>query len=230
MKTLKYIMRSLKTVQFGSRSRRASFLTAGILGIFRGFKNGTNKEIGPKWAFGKGLILLAALIMLSLAAVPARAGGALTLDLHGDAHNPAEPTMGDHLRFWSTITNTGTKPISGLVAWISLVEIDPGNEQPVDLEDWSAHKAVTGATLGPGESLRTDWPMRLIKGGDYRVVISVTDRNHQTVFTSTTLEFHVRQKSGPAEQTGSASGHRHALALFGLMLAQTYRHRRRQKL
>lgn len=28
------------------------------------------------------------------------------------------------------------------MAWISLVEIDPGNEQPVDLEDWSAHKGI----------------------------------------------------------------------------------------
>ena len=102
--------------------------------------------------------------------------------------------MGDHLRFWSKITNTGATPIEGLVAWISLVEIDPGHEQPVDLEDWSAHKAVTGATLGPGESLRTDWPMRLIKGGDYRVVVSVTDRGSHMVFTSSTIQFHVRQK------------------------------------
>ena len=108
--------------------------------------------------------------------------------------------MGDHLRFWSTITNTGEKPIEGLVAWISLVEIDPGNEQPVDLEDWSALKAVTGASLKPGESLRTDWPMRLIKGGDYRVVVSVTDRGSHTVFTSPTIQFHVRQK--PVLQAG----------------------------
>jgi hypothetical protein len=102
--------------------------------------------------------------------------------------------MGNHLRFWSTITNTGPTPIEGLVAWISLVEIDPGNEQPVDLEDWSAHKAITGASLNPGQSLRTDWPMRLIKGGDYRVVISVTDRGSHTVYTSSTIQFHVRQK------------------------------------
>ena len=33
----KYTLRPLQKVQFGSRSRRASFLTAGIPGIFRGF-------------------------------------------------------------------------------------------------------------------------------------------------------------------------------------------------
>ena len=102
--------------------------------------------------------------------------------------------MGDHLRFWSTITNKGVTPIEGLVAWISLVEIDPGNEQPVDLEDWSAHKAISGASLKPGQSLRTDWPMRLIKGGDYRVVVSVTNRGGSRVFTSPMVRFHVRQK------------------------------------
>jgi hypothetical protein len=124
----------------------------------------------------------------------------VVLDLRPDVQNSASPLMGDHLRYWSTITNTGSAPIEGLVAWISLVEIDPGNEQPVDLEDWSAHKAVTGASLAPGQSLRTDWPMRLIKGGDYRVVISVTDRGSRQVYTSPTVQFHVRQK--PVLQAG----------------------------
>jgi hypothetical protein len=36
--------------------------------------------------------------------------------------------------------------------------------------------------------------MRLIKGGDYRVVVSVTDRGGRQVFTSPTVQFHVRQK------------------------------------
>jgi len=144
--------------------------------------------------------LLSALMVAALLAPVASAAQApLTLDLRPDDQNPAAPTMGDHLRFWSTITNAGEKPIEGLVAWISLVEIDPGNEQPVDLEDWSALKAITGASLKPGQSLRTDWPVRLIKGGDYRVVVSVTDRGSHTVFTSPTIQFHVLQK--PVLQT-----------------------------
>jgi hypothetical protein len=139
--------------------------------------------------------LLITIVSITLfAAGSAAAETVVALDLHPDVQNPAAPAMGDHLRFWSTITNTGSTPIEGLVAWISLVEIDPGNEQPVDLEDWSAQKAVTGASLGPGQSLRTDWPMRLIKGGDYRVVVSVTDRGSRQVHTSPTVQFHVRQK------------------------------------
>jgi hypothetical protein len=118
----------------------------------------------------------------------------VTLDLGPDAGFPASPMMGDQVRFRSAITNNGKDPVQGLVAWISLVEIDRGNEQPMDLEDWSAHKAVAGATLEPGRTLRTDWPMRLIKSGDYRVIVSVTDRGGNRVYTSPTVQFHVRPK------------------------------------
>ena len=146
-----------------------------------------------------GCLLVTGLVMFLLA-MPVWAAP-LTIDLQPDAGNRQAPTMGDHLQFWSTITNKGTRPIEGLVAWISLVEVDPGNEQPVDLEDWSAHKAIAGGALGPCQSLRTAWPMRLIKGGDYRVVVSVAARYSRTVFTSPTIEFHVRQK--PVLQSGS---------------------------
>ena len=145
-------------------------------------------------------LLMSFLLSLLFISVSGAAQVPVSLDLKPDAQNPAHPVMGDNLKFRSTITNTGTMPLEGLVAWISLVEIDPGHEQPVDLEDWSAHKAVTGAALQPGESLRTDWPMRLIKGGDYRVVISMTDRNGRQVSTSPTVQFHVLQK--PVIQAG----------------------------
>jgi hypothetical protein len=118
----------------------------------------------------------------------------LEIALEPDQNNPATPTMGDAMHFHSAIRNASAHPIEGLVAWISLVEVTPGREQPMDLEDWSAHKAVAGATLGPGTTLATDWPMRLIQSGDYRVVISATDRNERSVYTSPTLEFHVARK------------------------------------
>jgi len=136
-----------------------------------------------------------AILLVGLSSPVSFAQPGLALDLAADNANPAAPVMGDHLRFWSTITNTGSAPVQGLVAWLSLVEIDAGNEQPVDLEDWSAHKAVAGASLGPGQSLRVDWPMRLIKSGDYRVVVSVTDRSGRRVNTSPTVQFHVRRKA-----------------------------------
>ena len=135
--------------------------------------------------------LLAATLLLTSGLVSA---ASIELQVQPDPTNPSHPTMGDWMHFNSVISNTGTKPIEGLVAWISLVEVTPGKEQPMDLEDWSAHKAVTGTTLKPGEALKTQWPIRLIQNGDYRIVISATDRNNRTVFTTPTLQFHVSQK------------------------------------
>ena len=108
--------------------------------------------------------------------------------------------------------------------------IDPGNEQPVDLEDWSAHKAVTGVSLEPGQHLQTIWPMRLIRGGDYRVVISLTDRNGRQVYTSPTVQFHVRPK--PVLKAGRVLPVAAAIPLLmiGLMvLNRTKRHPRNGK-
>ncbi len=171
-------------------------------------------------------IIVSTLLFVS---VSGAAQAPVSLDLQSDGTNPTSPVMGDNLRFWSIIVNTGTAPIEGLVAWIGLVEIDPGNEQPVDLEDWSAHKAATGASLEPGQSMRTDWPMRLIKGGDYRVVVSVTDRGSRQVYTSPTIQFHVRQK--PVLQAGRMLTVVAAIPLLiiGLMVFNKTRQRRAEK-
>jgi hypothetical protein len=136
-------------------------------------------------------LLLATLLLFGLGGAQA---ADIAIELNPDQANPAAPTMGDWMHFHSQIHNAGAQPIEGLVAWISLVEVTPGREQPMDLEDWSAHKAVSGATLAPGASLSTQWPLRLIQSGDYRVVISATDRNARTVYTSPMLEFHVAPK------------------------------------
>jgi len=102
--------------------------------------------------------------------------------------------MGDHLQFHSVIRNNSGKSLSGIVAWISLVQVDPGHEQPMDLEDWSAHKAVVQQQLQPGETIAVDWPMRLIQAGTYRVVISTLDHDAQAIITSPFVDFHVRRK------------------------------------
>src|SRR5689334_12341621 len=92
---------------------------------------------------------------------PAAFASPVSITMQSAAGNPASPQMGDNLSFHTVIRNDGTAPVDGLIAWISLVQVDKGKEQPVDLEDWSAHKAVTAATLGPGGTIETDWAMRL---------------------------------------------------------------------
>jgi len=118
----------------------------------------------------------------------------LSIELQPAAANPAAPQMGDNLTFHSVIHNDGAGPVDGLIAWISLVQVDKGKEQPVDLEDWSAHKAVTAAALLPGKAIETDWPIRLIKAGHYRVAISAASRTGTHLTTSAFADFTVRQK------------------------------------
>jgi len=142
----------------------------------------------------------------------------LSVNLSATPGNPASPQMGDHLNFHTIIRNDGPTPVDGLIAWISLVQIDKGKEQPVDLEDWSAHKAVTAPQLAPGTSLETDWPMRLIQAGTYRVVVSAVSRNGPNLTPSTFVDFKVRQKPVVESQRVLPVAVGIPIVLCGLML------------
>jgi hypothetical protein len=140
------------------------------------------------------------LSLLLLGLGNAWAADSLNITLAPDQANPPSPQMGDWLKFHSEISNPDTRAAQGIVAWISLVQVDPGLEQPVDLEDWSAHKAVTRSVLQPGQQVRVEWPMRLIQAGAYRVVISAVDRRTGHVMTSPFVDFQVRRK--PVVESG----------------------------
>jgi hypothetical protein len=142
----------------------------------------------------KKTFALLLLILSCLVLDPSWASDSMAISLAPDPANPASPQMGDWLKFHSVLSNPGTQAAHGIVAWISLVQVDPGHEQPVDLEDWSAHKAVTRTALQPGQQVKVEWPMRLIQAGAYRVVISAVDRETGHVMTSPFVDFQVRRK------------------------------------
>jgi len=125
---------------------------------------------------------------------PMATANTLTIELTPAKTNPSAPQMGDHLSFRTVLRNTGTETIEGVIAWISLVQTDKGKEQPVDLEDWSAHKVVTAASLRSGAKIETDWPIRLIQAGHYRVVVSAVTRTGAVLSASQFADFVVRQK------------------------------------
>ena len=135
-------------------------------------------------AIAAGFILLA----------PAALASPLSITMQRAPGNPASPQMGDTLSFHTVIRNAGNAPVEGLVAWPGILQVDEGNEQPVDLEDWSAHNAVTARSLMPGGTIETDWPMRLIQAGHYRITISAAIRNGAELTASPFADFTVRQK------------------------------------
>src|SRR3954454_12463711 len=119
-------------------------------------------------------LLLVALIAVALPTSSAALGGPLAISIAADPANPSSPRMGDTLRYRTVIRNDQSVQATGIVAWLSLIQTDPGQEQPVDLEDWSAHKAETFAELAPGKAVDSEWPIRLIQAGHYRVAVSAS--------------------------------------------------------
>jgi hypothetical protein len=168
------------------------------------------------------MLAMLILVLVGLAGGAARANS-ISIDLAPSPGNPASPQMGDQLSFHSIVRNKGPAPVDGLIAWLSLVRIDKGNEQPVDLEDWSAHKAVTATALVPGKPLETDWPMRLIQDGTYRVVVSVVSRDGAGLTPSPFVDFSVRRKPVVESQRVLPIALGLPLLLGGTMLWRRYR-------
>lgn len=140
------------------------------------------------------ILALAFACIGSMGLAHAQTAPQLTIALSPAPGNPTSPEMGNWMHFRSVVRNTGAAPAQSVVAWIGLVRVDAGHEQPMDLEDWSAHKAVVIPSLQPGQSFTTEWPMRLIQNGDYRVVISAAERHAQRLDSSPFLDLHVRVK------------------------------------
>lgn len=138
-------------------------------------------------------MMLALLLAGLLGPGVASAAAPVEMTLTADAKNPAQPKMGDWMKFHTVVRNTGAETLASVVVWLSLVEVTPGSEQPVDLEDWSAHKAVVRATLAPGEAFNVDWPLRLIQAGDYRVAISAAERTASALSASPFADIHVQR-------------------------------------
>ena len=102
--------------------------------------------------------------------------------------------MGDTPAFKGAVTNIGQQQLAGLVVYLSLVSLEPGNEHPVDLEDWSAQKAVRIDRLSPGESKTQKWGMRLIQSGKYGIALTVVDPREKRPIVSDLVPFDVNPK------------------------------------
>lgn len=102
--------------------------------------------------------------------------------------------MGDTPTFLGAVTNLGPQTIQGLVVYLSLVSLEPGNEQPVDLEDWSAQKAVRISQLPSGTTNSQKWNMRLIGAGKYGVTLTVVNPKENLPVISELIPFDIMPK------------------------------------
>jgi hypothetical protein len=105
-----------------------------------------------------------------------------------------ELKMGDRPVFKGAVKNTGRHNLKGLVVYLSLVSLKPGHEHPVDLEDWSAQKAVRIDQLVPGATYRQGWPMRLIRAGRFGVALTVVDSLEKRPVVSDLIPFDIQTR------------------------------------
>ncbi len=131
-----------------------------------------------------GLLLIFCSIILPLASM---ASGYTNIPssslLSVSIEAPTTPLrMGDTPIFIGKVTNNSTETLKNLVVYLSLLSLQPGQEHPVDLEDWSAQKAIRLDHLAPGQTAVQRWKMRLIKSGPFGTALTIvnpaSDRPH----------------------------------------------------
>ena len=95
-----------------------------------------------------------------------------------------QANMGDKITYAGAITNSSDKAVNNIIAYISLANVTPGKEAPMDLEDWSANKAIKVDVIPPHGAYVGKWPIRLIDSGSYVAYITVVDKDSATPVTS----------------------------------------------
>ncbi len=140
----------------------------------------------------KRSIVFLSMIILAIAASYTSASAASRIIV---SINPPsiQANMGDKISYTGTITNNSDKAIDNVIAYISLANVTKGKESPMDLEDWSANKAIKVDSIPPYGTYEGKWPMRLIDSGSYVAYITVVDKNDNTPVSSTLSHLEIQR-------------------------------------
>jgi len=140
----------------------------------------------------KKLILILSMILTATIVnyTSASAAGRMTVSINPPS---LQANMGDKITYTGAITNNSDKAIDHIIAYISLANVTPGKEAPLDLEDWSANKAIKVDTIPPRGTYEGQWPMRLIDSGSYVAYITVVDKNDNIPISSTMSRLEVKR-------------------------------------
>lgn len=108
--------------------------------------------------------------------------------------------LGQNIKFTSTVSNPGEQEVSGAIAHLNVLAVDPGVY--VDPEDWSGERTQYLDPLGGGESDPLEWEMQGVNSGRFIVYVVITFAQAAgDVATSKTLQLDVAP-----ERTLDASG------------------------
>jgi len=127
------------------------------------------------------LVLSTIILLIIVSCVPVFGISRITVSI-----NPTsiQANMGDKITYAGTITNNSDNVVNNIIAYISLANVTQGKEAPMDLEDWSANKAIKVDAIPPHRTYEGKWPMRLIDSGSYVAYVTVVDKNDNTPVSS----------------------------------------------
>ncbi|WP_328996211.1 hypothetical protein OG394_16310 [Kribbella sp. NBC_01245] len=112
----------------------------------------------------------------------------------------ASLALGRSLTFTSTVRNPGGQEVSGAIAHLNVLAVDPGVY--VDPEDWSGERTQYLDPIGAGEAETLEWEMQVVNSGRFIVYVAITSSEAAgTVIASKSLRLDVA-----AERTLDASG------------------------
>lgn len=141
----------------------------------------------------------------------------------------AAVALGRTLTFTATVRNPGGQEVSGAIAHLNVLAVDPGVY--VDPEDWSGERTQYLDPIGAGEAETLEWEMQAVNSGRFIVYVAITSSEAAgAVIASKSLRLDVA-----AERTLDASGLVPIAAgvpavlvlLMGLVMIRRRRHRPR---
>jgi len=135
---------------------------------------------------------LVILLVALAAAAPAHALAASPVSVKID-QTSVSTKIGHRFHFSTSIRNTGSQPVPGVVAHLNIMSLDPSVY--VDPEDWSSSRTRYLGALEAHGSRRIDWTVQAVNSGRFVVYVAVADRNGAgTITASAPLLTHVAQR------------------------------------
>jgi hypothetical protein len=107
--------------------------------------------------------------------------------------------MGDTITFTGIVENNGNTVVNGLRVYLSTLRVTDGKEMTMSPEDWNVFDVAPIENLSPGKSTSYNWSMLLIDSGEYKVYLTMVDKNENQAVMSRMSELIIKkaQKLNP---------------------------------
>jgi hypothetical protein len=136
------------------------------------------------------LVLSTIILLIMVNYVPVFGASRITVSINPPS---IQANMGDKIIYVGTITNNSDNVVNNIIAYISLANVTQGQESPMDLEDWSANKAIKVDAIPPHGTYDGKWPMRLIDSGSYVAYVTVVDKNDNIPISSAMSRLEIKR-------------------------------------